>query len=144
MVTLRLCGFSFLYEDDLLLELCLVYGVGGLLLLGRCLWGEWLWVLWRSGVCLRPVFLSLLACLSLLGCLERLVLLSLWCILMLDLLQLLLSSRRLVGCQGRDGRLPRGDGSLVGWMSQMVVSYPNSICRCDHIGCIHHILCVGR
>ena len=40
MVTLRLCGFSLLREDDLLLELCLVYGVGGLLLLDRCLWGD--------------------------------------------------------------------------------------------------------
>ena len=72
MVTLRLCGFSLLREDDLLLELCLVYGVSGLLLLGCCLWGEWLWVLWQSGVCLQPVFLSLLACLSVLGCLGKL------------------------------------------------------------------------
>ena len=52
MVKLRLCGFSLLREDDLLLELCLVYRVGGLLLLGHCLWGEWLWVLWWSGMCL--------------------------------------------------------------------------------------------
>ena len=77
MVTLCLCGLSLLREDDLLLQLCLVYGVGGLLLLGHCLWGERLWVLWRSGVCLHPVFLSLLVCLSGLGCLERLALLSL-------------------------------------------------------------------
>ena len=47
-----------------------VYGVGGLLLLGHCLWGDRLWALLRSGVCLRPVFLSLLACLSVLGCLD--------------------------------------------------------------------------
>ena len=91
---LHLCGFSLLHEDDLLLELCLVYGVDGLLLLSRCLWGERLWVLWRSGMCLHPVFLSLMACLSVLGCLERLVLLSLWCILMLDC-----AGRRLVAPQ---------------------------------------------
>ena len=70
MVTLCLCGLSLLCEDDLLLELCLVYRVGGLLLFSCCLWGEQLWVLWWSGVCLRPVFLSLLVCLSVLGCLE--------------------------------------------------------------------------
>ena len=58
MVTPHLCSLSLLCEDDLLLELCLVYGVSGLLLLGRCLWGERLWVLLRSGVCLHPVFLS--------------------------------------------------------------------------------------
>ena len=45
MVMLCLCVLSLLREDDLLLELCLVYGVSGLLLLGRCLWGEQLWVL---------------------------------------------------------------------------------------------------
>ena len=72
MVTLHLCGLSLLHEDDLLLELCLVYGVGGLLLLGCCLWGERLWVLWQSGVCLCPVFLSLLMCLSVLGVLSDL------------------------------------------------------------------------
>ena len=93
MVMLRLCGLSLLREDDLLLELCLAYRVGGLLLLGHYLWGDWLWVQLRSGVCLYPGFLSLLVCLSVLGCLERLVLLSLWCSLTLDLLQLLLSSR---------------------------------------------------
>ena len=70
MVMLCLCGFLLLREDDLLLELCLVYGVSGLLLLSHCLWGERLWVLWWSGMCLCPVFLSLLACLSVLGCLE--------------------------------------------------------------------------
>ena len=103
MVMLCLCGLSLLHEDDLLLELCLVYGVSGLLLLGLSLWGEQLWVLWWSGVCLHPVFLSLLVCLSVLGCLEQLELLSLWWILTLDLLRLLLSSRRLAG---RNGRLP--------------------------------------
>ena len=108
MVMLRLCGFLLLREDDLLLELCLVYGVSGLLLLGHCLLGEQLWVLWRSGVCLLPVFLSLLACLSVLGCLGRLVLLSLGCILMLDLLRLLLSSCRCTGYLGRDGCLSHG------------------------------------
>ena len=91
MVTLRLCGLSLLCEDDLLLELCLAYGVSGLLLLGCCLWGDWLWVQLWSGVCLRPGFLSLLVCLSVLGCLEQLVLLSLWCNLALDLIWLLLS-----------------------------------------------------
>ena len=50
MVTLCLCGLLLLQEDDLLLELCLVYGVSGLLLLGCCLWGEQLWVLWWSGI----------------------------------------------------------------------------------------------
>ena len=105
MVTLRLCGFSLLCEDDLLLELCLVYGVSGLLLLSRCLWGERLCVLWQSGMFLCPVFLSLLVCLSVLGCLERLVLLSFWCILMFDLLRLLLSSRQPMGYRGCDGHL---------------------------------------
>ena len=70
MVTLCLCGLSLLCEDDLLLELCLAYRVGGLLLLGRCLWGDRLCVRLWSGVCLCPVFLSLLVCLSVLGCLE--------------------------------------------------------------------------
>ena len=34
------------------------------------------------------------------------------------------------------------DGCPVGWMSLTVVSSPNSVCRCDHIGCIHRILCM--
>ena len=70
MVTLGLCSLSLLHEDDLLLELCLAYGVGGLLLLGHCLWGDQLWVRLWLGMCLHPGFLSLLVCLSVLGCLE--------------------------------------------------------------------------
>ena len=106
MVTLCLCGLSLLREDDLLLELCVAYGVGGLLLLDCCLWGDRLWVWLWSSVCLHPGFLSLLVCLSVLGCLKRLALWSLWCSLTLDLLQLLLSLRRFAGYRGHDGRLP--------------------------------------
>ena len=106
MVMLRLCGLSLLREDDLLLELCLVYGVGGLLLFDRCPWGDLLWAQMWSGVCLHPVFLSLLVCLSVLGCFERLVLMFLWCSLTLDLLRLLLSSCQFAGFWGHDGRLP--------------------------------------
>ena len=105
MVTLHLCGLSLLHEEDLLLELCQAYRVGGLLLLDHCLWGDRLWVRLRSGVCLQPGFLSLLVCLSVLGCLERLVLWSLRCSLTLDLLWLL-SSLRFVGYRRHDGRLP--------------------------------------
>ena len=50
MVTLCLCSLSLLCEDDLLLELCLAYGVSGLLMLDHCLWGDQLWVRLRSGV----------------------------------------------------------------------------------------------
>ena len=144
MVMLHLCGSSLLREDDLLLELCLAYGVCGLLLLGRCLWGDWLWVWLRSGVCLHPGFLSLLVCLSVLGCLERLVLWSLWCSLTLICSGFSCHHVDLWGTKGVMVISHGCDGSQVGWLLPTVVSYPNSVCRCDHVGCICHILCVGR
>ena len=53
MVTICLHSLSLLCEEDLLLKFCLAYGVSGLLLLDRCLWGDWLWVR-----CVSPAWVS--------------------------------------------------------------------------------------
>ena len=139
-----LCGLLLLREDDLLLEVCLVYGVIGLLLLVTVCGVN------GSGSCGGQACVSVLCfCPCCCVCLCWGVLSDLYFCLSGVSLHWICSgfSCHHVDLRGVGGTMVIShhcDGSLVGWMSLTVVSYPNSVCRCDHVDCIHRILCMGR